>query len=339
MKKYFPILLSKAGEITALKNLEQTVKNEIAPIIQVLPDAYERIENFASEHWTFIGNQLFLDFSLSIPLNNTRIRNTITNLSENGVNAIPVLQNNSHTNYINLVNSLINDGTISNVCIRISNASGGFLNINAQILNMLDRISADRNHVSILLDYGYINSDNYNTIATIATNNIAEINNANKYHNIIIASSSFLENLGSLTPANKLYRRQRYEWNIWQTINSQLGLNGTVKYGDFGIKHPYYTQANFQGSCSIKYTLPNEFIIYRGEISSNHQQGNGQYIIFANRLIRSTDYSGVNFSWGDNRIDFYAHQNLRDHRRKTGNAKSWVEIGQNHHITMLHSIL
>ncbi|WP_414649380.1 beta family protein, partial [Chitinophaga sp.] len=53
----------------------------------------------------------------------------------------------------------------------------------------------------------------------------------------------------------------------------------------------------------------------------------------------SPDYSGLTFSWGDDRIDFYARQVLTDPNRKTGNARSWVEISQNHHITLLHSLL
>jgi hypothetical protein len=339
MKRYFPILLSKSGEITALTNLTQRVKDEIAPIIQVLIDGYDRVEKFASTEWSFDHKKLFLDFSLCVPFDTAKTRNIITNLSDAGVNLIPVLQSNSDPRYATLLQNLIANGIVSNVCIRFSNGSGGFININAQMTAILDTFAINRNRVSILLDLGFVENHNYNIIAALAINIITVINHKPDYNNIIVATSSFPENLSTLTPAGRLYRLQRYEWDIWQTLIAQPGFMGIVKYGDYSTKYPFYAEANFQGSCSIKYTLPKEFIVYRGEISGNHPQGNGQYIIFADRLVRSADFCGTAFSWGDNQINFYAGQILTNPRRKTGNATSWVEISQNHHITLLHSIL
>jgi len=156
---------------------------------------------------------------------------------------------------------------------------------------------------------------------------------------VIVAAGSFPENLGSLNPAGRVYRLNRYEWGLWTSLQSNKGVKGTVKYSDYGTKYPYYSEANFQGSCSIKYTQEDDFVIYRGQISSNHPDGNGQYLTFSGQLIASSDYSGATFSWGDARIDFYAQQNISDPKRKTGNAGSWVEISQNHHITLLTSLL
>lgn len=339
MKRYFPLLLSKAGETTALVKLTQPVKDEISPIIQVLPDGYDRVEHFAVNNWAFAGNELFLDFSLCEPFDRAAKRRLLTRLSAAGVHIIPVLQSNSSAGYIALLQSLIVNGTISNVCIRFSNGGGGFITIDAQIATLLASVGLNRNHASILLDFGFVEQNTHQMIAALAINTITGINHKRDYNNIIVASGSFPDNLGALTPAGRLYRLQRYEWNVWQTIIAQPGFAGMIKYSDYGTKYPFYTAANFQGSCSIKYSLPGEFIIYRGELSGNHPEGNGQYIIYANRLVGSTDYSGAGFSWGDSQIDFYAGQVLTDPRRRTGNATSWVEISQNHHLTLLHSIL
>lgn len=339
MKKYFPVLLAKAGELTALSNLAQGVKDEISPVIQVLTGNYDKVEVFASNEWAFADNELFLDFSLCDPFDRGRTRNLITNLSGAGVNVVPVIQANSDARYISLIQALIANGTVSNICTRFSNGSGGFININGQVAALLGSTGVNRNRSSILLDFGYVEDHNYNMIAALAIGIITGINHKPDYNNIIVASSSFPENLSALVPAGRVYRLQRFEWDIWQTLIAQPGFAGTIKYGDYGTKFPFYAEANFQGSCSIKYTLPDEYIIYRGEISGNHAQGNGQYIIFANRLVGSADYSGAGFSWGDGLIDFYAGQVLANPKRRTGNATSWVEISQNHHITMLHSIL
>lgn len=339
MKRYFPLLLSKAGEMAALTNLTQHVKDELAPVIQVLPDGYNRVEHFALNNWVFAGNELFLDFSLCVPFDRGRTRGIITQLVAAGVNVVPVVQSNSDARYIGLLQTFVGSGVIANICVRFSNDGGGFIKIDAQLAALLGSIGLNRNHASILLDFGFVESHSYQMIAALAINTINGISHKASYNNIIVASSSFPENLGALTPAGRLYRLQRYEWTVWQTIIGQPGFAGIVKYGDYGTKHPIYTEANFQGSCSIKYTLPGEFIIYRGELSGNHPEGNGQYIIYAKRLVGSADYSGPGFSWGDKRIEFYAGQVLTDPKKKKGNSTNWVEISQNHHLTLLQSIL
>ncbi|HKO81262.1 MAG TPA: hypothetical protein VJU78_12740 [Chitinophagaceae bacterium] len=156
---------------------------------------------------------------------------------------------------------------------------------------------------------------------------------------IIVASGSFLTDLGRLpapptinSPAI-VYRLPRLEWNIWKALQAQK-LPAPIKYGDYGTKHPYYLPAAFEGSSSIKYTVENDFVIYRGRKGSEHAKGGGQYNDSAKLLINSPDYSGQNFSWGDAKI--YEIGNRID---KPGNPGSWVQISQNHHITILHSLL
>lgn len=61
--KYYPILLSKAGEFKALKELNITVKREVSPIIEILDTSLERVETKLIEDWSFAGNQVLLDFS------------------------------------------------------------------------------------------------------------------------------------------------------------------------------------------------------------------------------------------------------------------------------------
>lgn len=338
MKKYFPILLSKAGELSAISKLSQSVKQEVCPIIQVLSDQYNNIKSTFS-NWSFPLNQLFLDFSLCNPYNNLNTKDLIISLVKSGVNIIPVVQENSDYRYISLLNKLLSGGDISSICLRFSNDSGGFLNVNTKISTLQANLGINNNQTSLLLDFGYLEDHNYNSIAALAVNIVSSINNFDNYQNVIVATGSFLENLGSLSPAGRIYRLRRLEWNVWQTLQGQTNISGKIKYSDYGAKYPFYSEANFRGSCSIKYTLANEFIVYRGELSDNHPEGNGQYIIFANQLTHSTDYYGNSFSWGDKQIDFYGGQVLSDRKRKTGNAKSWVEISQNHHITLLTSIL
>ncbi len=107
-----------------------------------------------------------------------------------------------------------------------------------------------------------------------------------------------------------------------------------MKYGDYGTKNPIYAEVGFLGTSSIKYTTEDHFVIYRGELPQNHPRGMSQYIDKAIQLIATDYYSGREFSWGDEKIYIIATENNR-----SGNPKTWVEISQNHHITILSSLL
>jgi hypothetical protein len=338
MKKYFPILLSKAGELTALRHLTQNVRDEVSPIIEVLPSNLSAVETHILPHWNFPGNQVLLDFSLFDPFDRNAVRAFFQHLFTHGINAVPVIQQNSDPRYIALVQTLVANNNW-NVCVRASNGSGGFANYNNVITTLQGQVGITRPNTLLLIDLGYVEQNNYNIFGTVAINTIQNIPNRNQYSELIVAAGSFPEDLTKLLPVGRLHRLQRFEWDIWQSIIANANLANSVKYSDYGTKNPFYREVNFRGSCSIRYTTQNDFAIYRGELSQNHAQGNGQYIIFADRLTHSADYSGVGFSWGDDQIENIGTQILTNPGRRTGNATTWVEISQNHHVTILHSLL
>ncbi len=334
---YYPVLLSKESERIALKNLNPSTKSQICPIIQVLSENKDALETLLLTDWNFNNNKVLLDFSLyaNLATNINEVETLFRNLIIGGINAIPVIQYNSPTEYYNLLNRLILDFNC-NVCMRASNNSGGFINYSTQLAQMQISLNLVANEVLLLLDFGYVNSNNYQNNAAIAINILQNLPTHQEWKHIIIASGSFPENLGALS-ANNLHLLKRYEWNLWLAVRNAGNFN--IGYSDYGTKYPFNSNVNFQGSCSIKYTTTDNYVIYRGELSQNHRDGNGQYITYSNQLINSAHYSGATFSWGDNRIEFIANQNINNTKRQTGNAGSWVQISQNHHLTLLESIL
>ena len=338
MKKYYPILLSKPGELTDISKLDPTIMDQISPVLQILDETIEKVKIF-SEIWGSRGNEVFLDFSLLKSFNSANISQLMSHLMAEGVKVIPVVHQRNHKQFVPLIISLLSTGIIDAVCVRFSSTNGGFDNIDSKITSLLGVFGIPVHQVSILLDFGLVESSNYSMIVSLASNVVHSIVNKLIYKNVIVAAGSFPENLASFSPAGRVYRLTRYEWDLWTALQSDAGIKGTIRYSDYGTKHPYYSEANFQGSCSIKYSQEDEFVIYRGQKSGNHPDGNGQYLTFSRQLIASSDYSGATFSWGDGQIDFYAQQIMTDPKKKTGNAGSWVEISQNHHMTLLTSIL
>lgn len=338
---YYPILLSKSGELTALERLDQNVKNDTCPIFEVLSNNLDALETFTINYWCFNDNQVAFDFSVFEDVNGNLkvIKRFLETLLQSGVNAIPVIQENSSPRYIGMIQTLVaNYGC--DVCIRTSNSSGGFANYNANVNNLMTLVGSTPATTLQLIDLGYAEDHNYNILSGLGIAIIHGIPNLRQWQAIVVASGSFPVDLSHLLPPNHVYRLQRYEWDIWNSIKLVATFKDVVKYGDYGTKNPIYGgEGNFPGSCSIKYTVADEFVIYRGILSRDHPHGNGQYITFAARLITSPDYSGVGFSWGDSEINRIAHETLTNPRRRPGSATTWVQISQNHHVSLIHSLL
>lgn len=339
MHKYYPILLSKDGEIKAMTRLEQRVKNEVSPIIQVLA-INDSLTNFLRTHWSFTLNRVILDFSLFPNLSTTtrEVKDFLDGIFRAGVQAVPCVQDNSPQSYLALVKQLIASQGCA-VCVKASNDSGGFNNYSQQVNNMLQTLQTTPANVILLLDLGYAQAGNYIVLANVASYAMQSLGTLNNWLGIVVASGSFPENLSNFEPASTAYRITRHEWNLWQYLNT-TGFGGQILYGDFGTKYPIYQDVDsYAASISVKYTSPTHFVIYRGQRTDLHADGHGQYITHASRLIRTADYPGNTFSWGDEQIHEKAHQNMNNVKRKTGNPATWVQYSQNHHITLLHSLL
>lgn len=354
MKKYYPILLSKKGEIVALQYLTQVTKDGICPVVEVVDDSLEKLEkkdspkkvykdeleNFLKTHWSFFENQIILDFSLVTDIDTKLgiIEKMIISLLKAGVNVIPALQMNSASKFGALIKSLLKKYSLK-VCWRTSENSGGYDNFKIGVDKFIPYIGVDPARIIILLDLGYAKHDRYNSLRDIANAAIKSLSQkVDKWLAVVVASSSFPENLGEFKSRKQPYVIDRNEWKIWKSLISDKELTA-VKYGDFGTKYPFYVDANFAGTISVKYTTEYSFVVYKGELTNEHKDGHGQYITHAAELIKSEYYSGEDFSWGDMRIKEVAEQDIKSDKRKTGSSTTWVQISQNHHIALLYSLL
>ena len=202
MKKYYPILLSKAGELTALSHLSESVKSKISPVIQILSENLSATENIIRTHWTFSENQILLDFSLfeNIDERIPDIQLLLSELIAEGVNAIPVIQQNSPDEYFDFVKDYVSK-TSKPICIRASNDSGGFINFNQQTQNILNSLETDSSNAIILFDLAYVQSTNYINLATVAIVTLESLLSTNPdWIDIVVASGSFPENLAGMVP-------------------------------------------------------------------------------------------------------------------------------------------
>lgn len=356
MKRYYPILISRKGEIVALQHLKQPTKDAICPVIEIVDDSLEKrikdksgnvkivykdeFENFLKTHWSFFGNEIILDFSLVTEMEHRKetIEKLLRSLLKYGVNVIPSLQMNSNSDYGKLVKELIKEYQI-NVCWRTSENSGGFDRFKEAVDKFLPYIGLEPNKIILLVDIGYAKGDRFNTLGNLANTAINSLSQkAGDWYSVVVAASSFPENLGDFNKQHNPTKITRFEWEIWKKLKNDPKLS-EIKYGDFGTKFPFYIEANFAGTISIKYTTKDHFVIYKGELTTDHEYGHKQYILHSAKLMKSNDYAGRDFSWGDKRIFEIGNQNHKEDNSKPGSPTIWVQISQNHHIELITSLL
>lgn len=359
MKSYYPILCSKKGELVAMQHLTQDVKESISPVVQIMRNTIEKPDKDENEnllgtytykpfvaqnlktHWNFSGNQILLDFSLfeGLEFNVRFIESLMSNLADNGVNVVPVIQSNSPEIYLDLIKQFILKYNCE-IAFRTSNDTGGFLDYNNHVSSLRQEIGLDPENIILILDMGQVEADSYNFMATLAGTTIRLLENGiNDWKDIVVTAGSFPKDLSNFQPQDEAYRIPRYEWlmNIELTRSEEFGA---IKYGDYGTRYAIYEDVSYQGTISLKYSSVNNYLIFRGIRTGDHPYGHGQFITHCENLITLDDYSGEDFSWGDLKYKETSQYDPNDEEgRRTGGPQNWVEWSQNHHISLMTTLL
>jgi hypothetical protein len=338
MIKYIPILRGKLGEFSALENIDEDNLYELSPLIQILPDRnlkrkgdyFKILSTKISKAWNFEGNLLFLDFKYTHDIE--FIDKLLLKLSGNGLNIIPVISLASNDKYFEIIRK---GYTANGLCVRLEKTHARPRKLSELLAKVSDEFEISENEIDILIDLGSITSHEdiflYQNTFQMLYESIA---NRDNYRRIIISSGSFPEDVTSFK-SNTITAINRFEWELWNNIKDEVN-DPKLIYSDYGNIHPVFdpTIPGFPGSCSIKYTTENHFIIFRGIKASDHPEGGAQFHEKSRELISHECYDGRNFSWGDEFIYNCAHNNVT-----SGNLGTWVKVTLNHHLTKIVDIL
>lgn len=153
-----------------------------------------------------------------------------------------------------------------------------------------------------------------------------------QWRSFTIVSGAFAKNLAGY-PMNTVSSRRRADWIRWLE-QSQNGTNlpRRPNYGDYTIQFARYLEPKpgSRPSASVRYALPNEWLILRGEWPGKENgPGREQYTMWAQVLLGRDDFSGEAFSAGD----AYIAARARDESHP-GDPMEWLFAGINRHITL-----
>ncbi len=329
---YIPILKSKFAEFGALSDLYDNDMGNILPYIEVIPldDKAKNIVDEASKLvnkiWRACNGQNFiLDFTLAIGCGEycDKVLENLSNLRMNPILAVP---EGAFYNPVELgfILEMVDKYEIKEICLRIFPDRIKETEDYNNYINSL-RYIIERGHdditFNLMLDFkDKLQEDYYEQkVDSFIRSGVNEL-----FVNTVIAGGAFPKDMSSFSLENPDNREPRKDWKLWKKYCAQYNLS----FADYTIRHPVYddTATMHSPSATIKYTLEDEWKILKGQRwHSEHYIGNAEL------LIKGNDFSGSEYSAGDKYIyDTWSNRNSG----KTGNAKTWLRAGINHHMTV-----
>ncbi len=337
---YYPILKAKQGEIQALRELKQTTKPCVRPILQVPPPTMSRpqrgepsvlVPNTSTSVRTCINRlknisdlECFVDPTPG-QLSDELLVEVVELMGKLPSKPWPLLELEGSDRYLDLYRFLI--GEPEGYCLRLT----GDESVNATVANSIQR--ALRHYKLaipqgvLLLDMGDVSLPVVNT-NIYASNAIKMFGLTSKlpFQEQVLASGAFPASFPATAPSWAVLPYSRRDAELWQKVRSRAA----VSYGDFGISNPSTApMPSYSGSPKARYTHDTEFKVIKGEAVGPHPLTMlAQYHRISKILTASGLYSGPSFSWGDAHItDCCDPASLSN-----GNLTTWVAVNTNHHI-------
>ena len=338
---YVPILKMKRGELAALGSLFSADQPLCIPVIEVLQetadgddvegpapsDAFGKAASLISRARPTLP--VFVELGAIDPTHRTvdgahpvdRVFSCCRGL---GMSAIPVTSPSRDDDFQSAVAEAANaDGR--GICVRldIDALEAG----EAALLPKLStRLGVSPSNIDVLIDFGPVLDAQVSIITAGARAMLATVPNPVQWRSMTFAAGAMPQGLSGRGRVTL----PRAEWEIYRRIVAgPLGFS--LAFGDYGVAYPVYVPTQFTGAANIRYTIDDDWLIYRGgKLTGPTSGGYGQFVNLAKQLVADPEFRGQGFSSGDSQIVQCASGTAG-----TGNQTTWRAIGTNHHLTLV----
>ena len=152
-----------------------------------------------------------------------------------------------------------------------------------------------------------------------------------RWRSLVLIGGSFPQNLVGLAP-DYISSITREEWRLWRALRQRANVVRRLPtFGDYGVAHPEPSEVDpriMSPSASIRYTATDNWIVLKRRSLRVH--GFEQFHEVCGVLIERPEYSGREFSWGDDYIWKCAHR-----QDGPGNLTTWRKVGTSHHLVFV----
>lgn len=334
---YVPVLKWRAGEKSALKSLPAAQQSKVLPLIELVVDEGDKPELLPNDIAKYWKGSAYLDVHLR-PDGFAKTALQVIAANTKDVDIIPVARLNISQQImikgIKDVAIMCNNG----VAIRIDMRSIRDFDIIKEELELLsDQLQIPQTKTDLIIDFGYIeNVNDYNSGLKKLINQI----DMSPWRRVVITAGSMPPTLTDFRP-NEENIFPRLELNQWRV--SAVLFKRNVIFGDYTTRYSDNFTRGGLGSISVRYTLENDFQIFRGTMYDKH------YKFLAHALNIKTLYGDkypASFSPGDQYIDEKAKlfeafletgqdPDDEDVKFEPGSKPTWVTASVSHHISVV----
>jgi len=331
---YVPILKWKKGEQEALKSLTSDQKSKIVPLIEIIN--HEEPKEILECLETCFDKPVYMDTSIATQDDREFLTQILETSRDNNKTIFPVLYFDDFPETANIVSEIAD-----RVAIRISipeNIDGPSYD---EIFQTIKDFATDNFNliIDIILDLGIVTDKNEANSQLRELRNVFQdfLINESYYNSIIISSTSFPENLSSIS-AGENASFIRYDIKIFNRILEKLkskSLKEKLIYSDYGVTKFTDSEIDFSKMRygilpKIKYTTNSNYVVLKGKKNHATKKMIKDYIDLSKEVYNSNYYFGEEFSFGDLEIKERAHEN-----KGPGNGTNWVTTAANHHIAVV----
>jgi len=337
MTIYSPIVKSKRGEATAIFNLSQSVKDNIAPFFDILAmeegvlgeeKVQEHLEKQALniiDAWSDQGTCYIDFFDLA---SSARCLNGVHPLTFvfghvmcQKVRPIPVVGIERDIPYKMAVRNLIYEG-VEAIALRLGKDDIQLpSSLCAKVSSLIYEIGATDLPLHVFIDFRSLEVMSSGEVEKQVRRVLEELKKINPKR-IVFCASAIAPSM-ALFKKDSINRIERTDYLIWRNlVKSVLNLD----FSDYGVIHPSYIDIDprlLKPSAKIRYTTSSGWIIIKG---SCWRDDTSQHHELSKMLSDQQEFRGDD-SWGGNYIVSCA-----EGRPSYGSLETWVSVDQNNHI-------
>lgn len=343
---YVPIIKSKRGEFTAVRLLQDDIKEYIRPFVDVLPPSrFAQKPKTLAEQLTWVADHVGTAWSGALWVDTFDVGPSIAQgkqvaiefvcraLRARAVAPIPVTGFEREAGHDQAVSRLLSE-VATGVCLRLEEED---LLLPKKLPTLLDDkmtlLGLEPASIDLLFDLRYLD-DATSAAARVQmlVRALQSVQSLDAWRSVIFAGSSMPNSLEGVCARGAHGYLARREMEIWSALE-HAAMKRMPTFGDYTTVPPQYadmdtrTIAKHLGP-NVKYTLDKRWYVSRGQ--SFQKSGSAQYFSIAKNIASLPGFRGATASAGDRFITERANGGSG---ATCGNPEQWVTASVNSHIT------
>lgn len=349
-RHYVPILLTKRGERSALRDLIAADKTRMTPLFVVAPVDWNFDTDEPSKtidgHLRSLGSDLancwrsqsayvdlqFIDDAARMADGSHPLAWLTAEGNRAGAQLVPAVSLRRDPAYIQAAAGVIARDQ-RGVCIRLGSADWPSGIGPGPLTGLLDQLAVVPSDVDLVLDLAEQVAGAPELSVTAARNELSVLPHLHDWRSVTIAGTGIPRALTDI--ARGLTVIERLEWTAYEALLAGPPLPRTPTFGDYAIAHPDpivdVDPRLMSISASIRYTIDDEWLIAKGELfkgSGGSGRGGEAIRLPAQAIVSDSRFAGTGHCAGDEWL-----ANTASGNGTGGNPEAWRRVGTVHHLT------